>query len=261
MTRPAIRKLDRPPSLYHSAQESIRDYIRENRLKSGDSLPPETELARQMGISRNSVREAVKALESIGVIEARRGAGIFVGTFSFLTLLENLPYGLMDDLRQVRELLEIRLVLESGMIDRVVEAATPDQIAELQDVLARMKRQASKGESLSAEDREFHRVLFAGIDNGMMLKLLDVFWLAYRKASESIDLRNDDPMQTYFDHELIVKAVQSGDVAGARNAMTHNHYAGLLRRLDIAERRLLALPQRETGEAAALNLLGESNAE
>ena len=86
--------LKRPPPLHVSVRESLRRHIDENRLEAGDPLPPEGDLAQQLGVSRNSVREAIKALESLGVLEMRRGVGVFVKAFSFEPLLENLTYGL-----------------------------------------------------------------------------------------------------------------------------------------------------------------------
>jgi DNA-binding FadR family transcriptional regulator len=96
-------------------------------------------------------------------------------------------------------------------------------------------------------------LLFEAADNKMLLKLLDVFWLAYRKAAESIDLRNNELMQTYEDHRRIVEAVKSRNAKAAREALVDQHYAGLLRRLEVAERRLLdsvprASPITEPGE-------------
>ena len=70
----------RPP-LYEVLQQKIKNYIIQNSLKPGDRLPSETELAQQLGVSRNSVREAVKALEMLDIVETRSGAGLFVGDF------------------------------------------------------------------------------------------------------------------------------------------------------------------------------------
>ncbi|SUW30856.1 GntR family transcriptional regulator [Brucella abortus] len=73
-----IKPLKRAPLLHVSVQESLRAYIEDNGLQAGAPLPPEGELAARLGVSRNSVREAIKALESVGVLESRRGIGVFV---------------------------------------------------------------------------------------------------------------------------------------------------------------------------------------
>ncbi|HZQ05535.1 MAG TPA: GntR family transcriptional regulator, partial [Anaerolineae bacterium] len=84
--------------LYQTVQEEIKNYIIENELRAGDPLPTEGELARQLDISRNSVREAVKSLEALGILEARSGSGLFVRNFNFDSILDNLPYGIMFSL-------------------------------------------------------------------------------------------------------------------------------------------------------------------
>ena len=114
-----LKRLARAPLLHHSVQEALKEYVVENGFKPGDALPAEAELARQLGVSRTSVREAVKALETIGILESRRGSGVYVGAFSFDPLLESLPYGLMIDTRAVHELLDLRCTLEVALAARI----------------------------------------------------------------------------------------------------------------------------------------------
>src|SRR5260221_10589345 len=90
-----LKPIKRGELLYEAAQTEIKEYIITHRLKSGDPLPTEMKLAEHLGVSRNSVREAVKALEAVGVLESRAGAGLFVSDFSFDPLLRNMAYGLM----------------------------------------------------------------------------------------------------------------------------------------------------------------------
>ncbi len=229
MSKP-LKKLDRPPLLHKSVQESIRSHISENNMRAGDPLPPETELAQSLGVSRNSVREAIKGLESMGILETRRGSGMFVRAFSLEPLLESLPYGLMQDLRELSELLDLRCVLETGMIGDVVHSLHQEQVTALQDNLARMRALAEQGKGFPDEDREFHRLLFLSMNNGVLLKLLDIFWLVLRKAEDPLDLKDTDPMRTYRNHVAIVEAVSARDTSGARLALEH-HYEGIRERL------------------------------
>src|SRR5690606_27768259 len=185
-----IKPVERPPLLHVTAQESLRAFILDNGLKAGDPLPPETALAQQLGIGRNSMREAIKALESVGVLETRRGIGVFVKEFSFEPLLDNLAYGLQDSLRDVDELRDIRRVLESGLIDRTVALIGEDDIAALRAVTDRMRVKAERNESFAAEDQEFHQLLFRCQNSRMLSGLLDIFWLAFYKASNFANLAN-----------------------------------------------------------------------
>ena len=221
-----LEPLRRPPSLPESVQQAIRDYIRDNNLKSGDPLPPETHLTKQLGVSRNAIREAVKALEMTGIVEVRRGSGLFVGDFSLDPLLESLPYGLMTDLRELRELLEIRQTLETGMVARVLEHKTEAQVEQLHDTLRRMELRAKQGRTFPEEDREFHLCMFGNIKNRTLLKLMDIFWQTYHRASRIDEIEDYDPTKTYLDHVAIVTAFESGDAEGLKTAL-EKHYTGL----------------------------------
>ncbi|MCW5852121.1 MAG: FadR family transcriptional regulator [Anaerolineae bacterium] len=225
-----LKPLERPPALHYAVQESIKNYITEHRLQPGEPILPETVFARQLGISRNAVREAVKALEMLGIVETRHGSGLFVGQFSFAPLLDSLPYGLMSDLQQLADLLEIRRVLETGMIAQVMAMMTPQQLTHLNSLVEQMHTRAVRGEPFFEEDREFHRRLFEPLNNQVLLRLLDSFWLAFRKASEQADIRDTDPLRTYRDHAAILEAVVAGDVARAQTALDQ-HYGGLQGRL------------------------------
>lgn len=227
MNKP-IKPLERAPLLHVSVQESLRAFIDDNQLGAGAALPPESELAQQLGVGRNSVREAIKALESLGILETRRGIGVFVKAFSFQPLLDNLAYGLQASLRDVEELREIRLVLETGLIHRTVEMIGPDDLAALRDVTERMRQRAEQGEAFAEEDQQFHQLLFRCQNNKMLSALIDIFWSAFYKASGFANLTNPTPLDTWRDHHEIVEAVAAKDVEAARRRLAE-HYSGIQR--------------------------------
>lgn len=222
----SIAPLSRAPLLHVSVQESLKDYIETNQLKAGDPLPPETFLAQQLGVGRNSMREAIKSLESLGILETRRGIGVFVKEFSFKPLLDNLAYGMQDSLRDVEELREIRRVLEVGLIGKTIEMIGADDIAELRLTTARMKQRAERHESFAREDQQFHQLLFRCQNNHMLSKLIDIFWIAFNKASNFHDLDNPNPLDTWRDHHEIAEAVANKDVDLARKRLD-DHYRGI----------------------------------
>ncbi len=226
----AIRPLERPPALFESVKESIKSYILENQLQAGDPLPPETELAAQLGVSRNSVREAVRALESVGILETRRGSGLFVREFSLESLLDNLPYVLMSSLQDLADLFEIRHTLEAAMIGAAIENLTQGQIEQLQNLVECMRQNAERGDDFCQEDREFHQCLFANVGNNVLLMLLDTFWLTFRKASQQTDIQDIEPLNTYRSHAAIAAAVIARDEAKALAALDW-HYDDLNNRL------------------------------
>lgn len=228
MSLKSIKPLKRAPLLHVSVQESIRAYINDNGLEAGAPLPPEGDLATRLGVSRNSVREGIKALESVGVLESRRGIGVFVKAFSFEPLLENLAYGLGNVLKQIEEVIIIRRTLEMGLIEKTLELIGPDDIRDLRRTLDEMKVFAERGESFPDQDRRFHQLLFRCQDNEVLLRLIEVFWLAFYKASDFVNLENSDPMQTWRDHAAIVDAIEARDLASARDRLD-KHYTGINR--------------------------------
>jgi len=202
-----MRLLARRQPIYETAQEEIKSYILRNGLKPGDPLPPETELAQQFGISRNSLREAVKSLETLGVLEARTGVGLFVHGFSFDPLLENLAYGLRIGYKDFSDILEIRYHLEYSMAERAVQAATPEQIAHLRTILERMRVAAEAGRYSAEDDRAIHQTIWENIDNAILPRLLDIFWMIRAQAQQSdLILEPLDPVQTYQRHISVVDA-------------------------------------------------------
>ncbi|MFN8475730.1 MAG: FadR/GntR family transcriptional regulator [Anaerolineae bacterium] len=231
-----LRRVDQQPLVSQSAQAIIKEYVVANRLRPGDPLPPETELVRQLGIGRNSVREAVRALAALGLVEVRRGSGLFVGQFSVESILDSLAYPVAFELDELSDLLAVRRALEVGMADVGIAAVSADQICQLRGIVDRMRDRAEQGESFPEEDREFHQALWANLNNSVLMRLLDTFWLTFNTAATHTDLTNRNPMRTYQNHAAIVDAIEVRDVAKVRLALDQ-HYADLSERIAEARRR------------------------
>lgn len=226
------RKLKRPQLLYQAVQDEVKSYILEHALVPGDALPPETELAEQLGVSRNSVREAVKSLETLGIVEARTGAGLFVRNFSFDPLLENLAYGLMFDLKDLADILELRFHIEHSMIDQAVATVTEEQLQQLYAILERMRAPMIRGEDYTEEDRLFHRTLWTNVKNRSVGKVVDVFWMVFSQARRHVAVpSNPDQIAVYQWHVDIVEALAKRDTAAARVAMVQ-HYGNIQKLLE-----------------------------
>jgi DNA-binding FadR family transcriptional regulator len=213
--------------LYQTAQRAIQEYILEHRLAAGDPLPSEGRLAQELGISRSSIREAVKALESVGVLETRPGVGLFVRRFSFDPIVDNLAYNVRSERDSLMELLYVRKQLEAGAVEDVARRRTADQVRVLRSIVDRMGERAAAGQAFPEEDRFFHRTLYTGLANPLLCRLLDVFWEVYQRLRGERGLaRSVDPLRAWEHHQRIVEAIEAGDGAGARAAM-RTHFAGL----------------------------------
>src|SRR5699024_5539870 len=99
--------------LHQSTQDRVKAYILDNGLRAGDALPAGSELARVLGVSRPSLRESIRVLQTLGVIKSRHGRGTFVGRFSLAPLVDGLSFSIRvsdapEAARGIREMLEIR---------------------------------------------------------------------------------------------------------------------------------------------------------
>jgi len=236
-----MKVLKRKELLYQTVQEEIKSYIVRNDLKPGDSLPTESELAQQLGVGRGSVREAVKSLTTLRILEARPGAGLFVCDFSFDPLLKHLGYGILFGLHDLQDVLKVRLCLETGMAEEAVRAATPEQISRLHSTLNHMFHMAEQGHHSPDDDRKLHLVLWENADNIILGKLLDVFWMVFQQAQERASIPGPGaPMEAYRRHLSIVEALEQGDTEALRASLT-SHYIdfeeGLRKVYEAAEHR------------------------
>jgi len=123
-------------------QEQLKLYIVKNDMRSGDLFPTEYELTKELGISRTAVREALKRLEALGIIEVRPGVGRFVREFNFEVILDGLPYNLEMDIKNFGEVLEVRFCLESYFIAEDINKFTLESIAELKQILHKLEFQS-----------------------------------------------------------------------------------------------------------------------
>lgn len=219
----------RPGILRHAIQDRIKQFIIANGFQAGDPLPTETELARTLGISRGSLREAMKSLQTLGVIETRHGFGTFVGRFSFDPLIDGLTFQILVSRetmpRAIRELLELRQVLETGMMPRVTELASPAQIEQLDRMVSQMEASAARGVQFADADRDFHDLLYRPLGNDLIIQLLKAFWDIFAAVAEEPPHRPIVLSETAEEHRAILAAIATGRGQDAAAAMSA-HFAG-----------------------------------
>jgi DNA-binding FadR family transcriptional regulator len=172
-------------SRLRALQADIMDLILDRELEPGDPLPTETELSAVLGIGRNTLRESLKVLQAVGVVDIRHGFGMFVATNNFDALADGLVFRGRLSLRhhgqEALQLVEARQALESGLIAGAMDRMTPQQLAGIEASVLRMETVARAGESMAEADEEFHRRLFEPFNNEMLAGLLDAFWKVYRR--------------------------------------------------------------------------------
>jgi len=177
----------RTKNLQELIQEQLKLYIIENDIKTGGPFPTEHELAKKLGISRTAIREALKRLETLGIIEVRPGVGRFVRKFNFEVILEGLPYNLEMDVKNFREMLEVRSCLESWFIAKDINKFTKKNIAELKEILKKMEFQVInnfKEKDLVETHSQFHCALYKNSGNSLLINLIKTF--SYKNSGNSL---------------------------------------------------------------------------
>ena len=210
-----VRKVRR----YEQVAEQIRRLITEGTLKPGDLLPPERELAQRLGVSRSSIRDAVRTLEVMGIVEPRQGHGTVVRDLSADSLIIPLASVLTRKRELVSELLDVRRMIEPSLAARAAKNATPDEIARMEDILRRHGEKLRDGVSTMEEDSEFHYAIALAARNSVVLKVLDVLMdLLVESRSRSLQVPGR-PERSYKGHQAILRAIQRRDAKAAEKAV------------------------------------------
>jgi len=210
---------------YRLVIEAIQKYIIEQGLRPGDRLPTENELAEALQVGRSSIREAVKGLEVLGVIETKAGEGMFVRSFNCDPILENLPYSMLFDRDDLEEILDIRISLELFNLKKVITNISEEQLKNLKSTIDIMKK-ASETEDIRAfveADEKFHRTMFLPVGNKLLIKLLNIFWSLLENARDFNDLADPDLEAGYNKHLKIYNALASKDY-DLLYKLTEDHY-------------------------------------
>jgi DNA-binding FadR family transcriptional regulator len=226
LEKPGLR-----PTLNEIVRDYVKQYILDQGLGAGDPLPTENQLAHELGVARSSVREAIKALQSLGIVEVRHGDGLYVRPYSFDPILEALGYGMRFDAQSLAELAQIRVLLERAAIEEAVEHIGAEDLARLEEILAIWKARDEAGEPQWADiDEEFHRILYGVLNNQTLMKLFEVFWIAYENLDDPNIHDVRPPQQEYDYHQAIFDAVKARDADLARQRMVQ-HFSHLQERI------------------------------
>jgi GntR family transcriptional repressor for pyruvate dehydrogenase complex len=191
---------------------AIKGMLLRGELLPGDRLPPEKELAEKLGLSRNSLREAVKALELIRVLDVRRGDGTFVTSLEPHLLLEAMAFVVdLHENSSILELFEVRRVLEPAAAAIAARKATPADLQTLEDLLAEVNHETSV-EDLVANDLKFHRFITSLSGNTYMASILESMSGRTLRARIWRGLTEENSVsRTLAEHRAIVDAIAQAD--------------------------------------------------
>jgi GntR family transcriptional repressor for pyruvate dehydrogenase complex len=199
--------------------EQIITLIAEGRFEPGERLPTETELTQQFGVGRSTVREALKSLAMVGIVETRRSTGTYVSRSYGAYASNQLSLAVRFSERELRDIVEVRRGLESQTAALAAERATPEQIERLAELVAAMRNRKLSGEQMTEYDTAFHVVVAEASHNVMLHNLIlsirnllrDYMRLGFATLTEDED--------NVTVHERILEAIQARRPDQARQAM------------------------------------------
>lgn len=207
-------------SLTDKAMARLREMIQLGELPPGSRLPPEQQLAAELGVGRNIMREAVRALVAARVLEVRRGNGTFVTSLEPRVLLEGIS-GAVELLRgdTMLELTEVRRLFEAAATGLAATRISPQQLAEVKGHLEAMRATTDDVELLNQHDAAFHRAVVAATGNETLLTVIEGISSRTLRARVWRGLVDADAAgQTLREHEAIYRALAAADAIGAQAA-------------------------------------------
>lgn len=211
-----------------TAVEGIEEYIRDNKLTIGDALPSEIVLSKALDCSRSSIREAMRTLQSLDVVEVRHGQGTYLSSMSLSPLVHGMVLRMTLDVTnapaRLIDVVETRQAIETSVAEELVRAHTRTSLAELLELVGTMRDSFEEHQSFASEDRFFHQLLLAPINNGLMRELNDALWQIHDKVIPILEIDvSEDLERTLESHTNVVRALQDKDPAAFRQAII-DHY-------------------------------------
>lgn len=201
----------------------IKTLLMEKKLQPGDRLPSEHELSEAMGVSRGSIREAMKILKAIGVVEIKQGDGTYITQPSTKSYFDPLLFELILTEASVREFMELRETIESGVLRLVITNASPQDLQQLVAVHEKMEKAVATYQSTSQEltqlDIEFHLTLGRLTHNVLLEKIYRFILDFFAPTIERTYHREKSGMNALRLHRNILNAVLERDMEKAQTAL------------------------------------------
>jgi GntR family transcriptional regulator, transcriptional repressor for pyruvate dehydrogenase complex len=202
-----------------SVFEQLLSYVVKGSWKPGDRIPPERELCQKLGIARTSLREALKAMELVGMLDSRVGDGTFVCPRSEFLSRPLLWAFTGTDHEELHEIMEARTIIEENLAGLAAKRASNEQIAEIGRAVQLMRDSIARGDSILEADMAFHLAVSAAAQNGVLTNAVQLLrnlmrqWIYYKLLIPEI------PQAVLSRHVVIYRAIAARKPNAARSAM------------------------------------------
>ncbi len=229
--------------------QQFHTLIRQGRLQHGDRLPSERDLAKKFGVSRSSVREAIRSLELQALVVSKRGSGTFINTENLSGNIESVmamvTAALSTGSADLTDIFEMRHLLEPPIAALAARRATEDDVRALREILYEQRRQIDAGETGVESDTAFHFALASATHNSALIQVVhaveDILQLSRDRSLQE----PGRPQRSLESHWQILETIEGGQPPMAQQAMEHH--------LTIVEPGIFTRgrPERDSGEKVA----------
>jgi GntR family transcriptional regulator, transcriptional repressor for pyruvate dehydrogenase complex len=219
--------------------ERMTAFILDAKLRPGDKLPSERDLMVQLGVGRSSLREAIKTLSAIGIVDVQIGDGMYVSGGQTAVLTKPLSWGLLLGDHSTREVIEARRVVEVELIGLATPRITPADLAEIGALWETMRANDNNAEAFTEADQAFHLAIAKAARNSVLYHVLDTLRHIIRIWIFKTFSEYPDRQPGFDEHAAIYAALEARDPDAARRAMAEH--------LDAAGARLLSLLDSQSG--------------
>jgi GntR family transcriptional repressor for pyruvate dehydrogenase complex len=215
---PAAKSRD----LTHTLVAGLKEMISSGELQPGSRLPPERELAKRFGVNRASIRQALKALDVMGIVNQRVGDGTYLTQDASTTLRAPLEFLILVDGISFQELFEARRIVEPELAARAALRRSDEDVAQMEKAVAVMKAQPEMDAAELADmDLRFHEIIWHASGNRVCQRMFSTLHRALSRSLAVTTALRDEGMPTVA-HEGICSAIREGDCARAR-ALMYEH--------------------------------------
>ena len=210
----SVKKL----TIVDKVEIKLRHFFTNENLQPGDAIPKEVELAKAMGVSRTAIREALIRLKLLGLIDSKKNRGMIITRPDVLSNIKRVLDPQLLDGDTMKEIFELRLVLEMGIADILFIKKTKEKIAELEEIVEREERIKNKVEKMKI-DVEFHAMLYKMSDNKTILQFQKMLLPVFDYVNNGLHVRSQINDENYASHRVLLKILKNGTPEEFRNKM------------------------------------------
>lgn len=225
----SIKNVD-TSSLVDRVEKNLIELFVQKNFKVGDSIPKELELTEALGVSRTVIREALLRLRMMGLIDSKKKRGAIITSPDLVSILEKSMNPQILDVATLKEIFEMRLSLEIGMADFIIERVTPKDIADLRSIVAAEPSKPQAEIFMIEHEIEFHGRLYDITGNETLRKFQKMLLPVFDYVHQSGLLKKPVKLKKFTSHSELIDLIEKGSAEMLRNGMRNhleNHFARL----------------------------------